>query len=110
MIGQGILLVAVLILLIRIVGWILPDGNVIDSRVRSLLQGQVQVVVDVFLAGVLGYGLYFWFSGRVWCRFMCPLAALMPRLRALQPLRDRSGQEEVHLCNVAHRSATRAST
>jgi len=26
---------------------------------------------------VIGYGLYFWFSGRVWCRFFCPLAALM---------------------------------
>ncbi len=25
----------------------------------------------------LRYGVYFWFSGRVWCRFFCPLAALM---------------------------------
>ena len=33
--------------------------------------------VDVFLACVLGYGVYFWYSGRVWCRFFCPLAALM---------------------------------
>ena len=33
--------------------------------------------MDVFLAGVVGYGVYFWFSGRVWCRFFCPLAALM---------------------------------
>lgn len=33
--------------------------------------------VDFFLAGALGTGLYFWFSGRVWCRFACPLAALM---------------------------------
>jgi len=27
--------------------------------------------------GVLGYGAYFWLSGRVWCRFFCPLAALL---------------------------------
>ena len=33
--------------------------------------------MDVFLAGIVGYGFYFWYSGRVWCRFMCPLAALM---------------------------------
>ena len=31
----------------------------------------------MFLAGVIGYGAYFWYSGRVWCRFFCPLAALM---------------------------------
>ncbi len=34
-------------------------------------------VVDIFLAGIVGVGTYFWFSGRVWCRFACPLAALM---------------------------------
>ena len=34
-------------------------------------------VVGVFLAGIVGVGCYFWFSGRVWCRFACPLAALM---------------------------------
>jgi polyferredoxin len=34
-------------------------------------------VVDIFLAGIVGVGFYFWFSGRVWCRFACPLAALM---------------------------------
>lgn len=36
-----------------------------------------QWFVDVLLAGILGYGLYFHFSGRMWCRFACPLAALM---------------------------------
>ena len=34
-------------------------------------------LVDLFFAGAIGYGFYFWFSGRVWCRFACPLAALM---------------------------------
>jgi len=77
MIGQGVLLIAVLILLVRIVGWILPDGNAIDSVFDPFFKDKYKWVVDVFLAGVLGYGLYFWFSGRVWCRFMCPLAALM---------------------------------
>ncbi len=33
--------------------------------------------VDVILGGVIGVGLYFKYSGRVWCRFFCPLAALM---------------------------------
>ena len=34
-------------------------------------------LVDVFMGGILGVGLYFKYSGRVWCRFACPLAALM---------------------------------
>jgi thioredoxin reductase/NAD-dependent dihydropyrimidine dehydrogenase PreA subunit len=77
MVGQGVLLIAILVLLVRIVGWILPDGNAIDSMFDPLFKEPYKWGVDVFLAGVLGYGLYFWFSGRVWCRFMCPLAALM---------------------------------
>ncbi len=77
MVGQGVLLIAVLILVVRIAGWILPDGNGIDSIFDNVFKTPYKWGVDVFLAGVLGYGLYFWFSGRVWCRFMCPLAALM---------------------------------
>ena len=77
MAGQGVLLIAVLILVVRIVGWILPDGNAIDSFFDPFLKTPYKWLVDVFLAGVVGYGLYFWFSGRVWCRFLCPLAALM---------------------------------
>ena len=75
--GRGILAVAALLLLARIAGWILPDGNAIDRAFHPVFQEPYKWIVDVFLAGVIGYGLYFWFSGRVWCRFFCPLAALM---------------------------------
>jgi NosR/NirI family transcriptional regulator, nitrous oxide reductase regulator len=77
MAGQAILAVAVLLLAIRIVGWILPDGNGIDRIFDPVFKTPYKWLVDVFLAGVIGYGLYFWFSGRVWCRFFCPLAAWM---------------------------------
>jgi len=43
------------------------------SELRSLYK----IIVDVCLAGVAGVGAYFFLSGRVWCRFFCPLAALM---------------------------------
>ncbi len=76
LIGQGVLAVAVLLLGVRIAGWILPDGSWAD-RVFEPLKAQYKWTVDVFLAGVVGYGVYFWYSGRFWCRFMCPLAALM---------------------------------
>lgn len=77
MAGQVVLAIAFLILIARIVGWILPDGNAIDRLFDPWLKEPYKWLVDVFLAGVVGYGLYFWFSGRVWCRFFCPLAALM---------------------------------
>lgn len=77
MAGQGILAIAVALLVIRIVGWVLPPGNWVDSVFDPMFKTPYKWGVDVFLAGVIGYGLYFWFSGRVWCRFLCPLAALM---------------------------------
>lgn len=75
--GQVILAIAFLLLGIRIAGWILPDGNWADRIFDPVFKDRYKWIVDVFLAGVIGYGLYFWFSGRVWCRFFCPLAALM---------------------------------
>jgi NosR/NirI family transcriptional regulator, nitrous oxide reductase regulator len=75
--GQVVLAVAVALLVVRIAGWVLPDGNLIALRFEHLLKERYKWTVDVFLAGVIGYGFYFWFSGRFWCRFLCPLAALM---------------------------------
>jgi polyferredoxin len=74
--GQGVLGIALVLLVARIAGWLLPDGNPV-ARVFPILQNQYKWTVDVFLAGVVGYGVYFWYSGRSWCRFFCPLAALM---------------------------------
>jgi thioredoxin reductase/NAD-dependent dihydropyrimidine dehydrogenase PreA subunit len=76
MAGQAVLAVATLLLLVRIAGWVLPAGNTAD-QVFEALKERYKWGVDVFLAGVLGYGVYFWYSGRFWCRFLCPLAALM---------------------------------
>ena len=76
MAGQGVLALAFLLLAARIAGWMLPHGNWVDASFEGLKE-RYKWTVDVFLAGVVGYGVYFWFSGRVWCRFFCPLAALM---------------------------------
>ncbi len=77
LVGQGILGIAVVMLALRIAGWILPAGNVIDAIFEPWMKTPYKWIVDVTLAGVVGYGVYFWFSGRFWCRFLCPLAALM---------------------------------
>lgn len=75
--GQVLLALAFVLLAVRIVGWLVPGDDVFARLFEQWLEPRWKWWVDVGLAGVLGYGAYFWFSGRVWCRFLCPLAALM---------------------------------
>jgi thioredoxin reductase/ferredoxin len=88
MTGQVILAAAFLLLLGRAISWTWPESAVGAAAAKfydgllsswSVLGIQLNYyhVVDIFLAGIVGVGMYFWFSGRVWCRFACPLAALM---------------------------------
>ncbi|MBK8012772.1 MAG: NAD(P)-binding domain-containing protein [Deltaproteobacteria bacterium] len=87
-VGQVILVWALLLFAARIISWTAPTTGVgawFEAFFSAGLSGfdiaglplNYYKVVDVFLAGVVGVGFYFWFSGRVWCRFACPLAALM---------------------------------
>jgi len=46
-------------------------------EIASGVKQVYEIGVDIILAGVIGVGMYFFLSGRVWCRFFCPLAALM---------------------------------
>lgn len=77
MAGQFLLAIAVLLLGLRIAGWWMPAGNVLDAAFERVFLERWKWGVDVVLAGVVGYGVYFWYSGRFWCRFFCPLAAWM---------------------------------
>jgi thioredoxin reductase/ferredoxin len=84
LLGQGILAVALALLGARIVSWIWPGGRAASFFHAALsdfsllgVRLDYYHVVDLTLAGILGVGLYFWASGRTWCRFACPLAALM---------------------------------
>src|SRR4029453_12810565 len=61
--GQGVLPLALLLLLVRITGWALPPGNLIAATFDGVFKEPYKWVIDVFLAGVVGYGLYFWLSG-----------------------------------------------
>ncbi|HEY0007380.1 MAG TPA: 4Fe-4S binding protein, partial [Tepidisphaeraceae bacterium] len=80
MLGQAFLAFALLLLGLRIIGWIWPGGR--SAAAFEYLLNDLPIFnyvwfVDLLWAGIFGVGLYFWFSGRVWCRFGCPLAALM---------------------------------
>jgi len=100
MAGQAVLAIAILFLVVRIVGWILPDGNWADAIFDPILKTQYKWVVDVFLAGVIGYGVYFWYSGRFWCRFLCPLAALMHVYARFSRFAIVSEKKKCISCNV----------
>ncbi|MFQ5701161.1 MAG: 4Fe-4S binding protein, partial [Acidobacteriota bacterium] len=111
MTGQVILAVAFLLMGARIASWAAPDssaGRLLAGLYTGLFDGWtlagVQLnykwVVDVTLAGIIGYGAYFWFSGRVWCRFACPLAALMHIYARFSRFRILSEKKKCISCNV----------
>jgi polyferredoxin len=58
------------------------------------------ILVDVFFAGVLGVGVYFFMSGRVWCRFLCPLAALMHIYTRFSKYRIMSNKKRCISCGI----------
>ncbi len=68
--GQVVLWFAAIVTLAVLVGK--PGGGFGVNQ-----KAVYEIVVDIVFAGVLGVGVYFFLSGRVWCRFLCPLAALM---------------------------------
>lgn len=102
MIGQVFLAFAVLLLVLRSLGW---AGVEWAANLYQWGLGKVPLVnyiwlVDLMWAGVLGVGLYFWFSGRVWCRFACPLAALMHIYARFSRFRILADKKKCISCNV----------
>ncbi len=96
--GQVVLAVALGLMGLRVVGWVWPGSPA--ERLFELGFHSYAWLVDLFLAGVLGYGLYFWFSGRMWCRFACPLAALMHIYSRFSRFRILAEKKKCISCNV----------
>ncbi len=107
LIGQVILGLAVLLLLARIYTWY-SYNEALKGFYYGLLSGWTPFgislnyyhVVDIFLAGIVGVGFYFHFSGRVWCRFACPLAALMHIYARFTKFRIFPEKSKCISCNV----------
>ncbi len=59
-----------------------------------------KLVIDVVFAGVLGLGVYFFLGGRIWCRYGCPLAALMHLYARFSPYRIMSNKKRCISCNI----------
>ncbi len=109
LVGQVILAVAVGMMALRIYGWSAPDSWVARNFDRLLAPDIVQnpwgvfsykYLVDVSVAGFLGVGFYFHYSGRVWCRFACPLAALMHIYARFSKFRIFPEKKKCISCNV----------
>ncbi|MBC7784318.1 MAG: NAD(P)-binding domain-containing protein [Burkholderiales bacterium] len=80
MVGQVFLAFAMLLAALRVLGWIFPGSSFARGYVYLLQDAPLfnyVWFVDLLWAGILGVAFYWHFSGRVWCRFACPLAALM---------------------------------
>ena len=104
MLGQLVLAFAGVILLLRIAGWMLGPQSWATHLYGELFEGIPFVnyawAVDIFLGGIIGLGFYFWFSGRVWCRFACPLAALMHIYARFSRFRILADKKRCISCNV----------
>jgi thioredoxin reductase/Pyruvate/2-oxoacid:ferredoxin oxidoreductase delta subunit len=107
MVGQVVLAAAALLFLLRVVSWTWPGGHaqkIYDGLLSSWSVWGVELnyyhAVDIFLAGIVGVGMYFWFSGRVWCRFACPLAALMHIYARFSKFRIFAEKKKCISCNV----------
>jgi NosR/NirI family transcriptional regulator, nitrous oxide reductase regulator len=104
MLGQAALGFALVILALRIGGWILGSGSRMTRAYHALFEGipflNYGWSVDILLGGLIGVGMYFWFSGRVWCRFACPLAALMHIYARFSRFRIFPEKSKCISCNV----------
>jgi polyferredoxin len=111
LVGQGVLVAALLLAAARFASWTWPNSN-FGHRAEKLYSGLLSSwsvfgvelnyyhVVDIFMAGIIGVGMYFWFSGRVWCRFACPLAALMHVYTRFSRFRIFPEKSKCISCNV----------
>lgn len=115
LIGQVLLAIAIVLLVLRVVSWITEGPGWTDSAYNVLLSGRredgVEIggimrflnyawVDDLLFAGIFGVCFYFWYSGRVWCRFACPLAALMHIYARFSRFRILADKKKCISCNV----------
>ena len=102
--GQWILLFAFIITAVKLFSALLniniPVINENISYTADFFHNFYYVAVDVIFAGVLGLGVYFFLSGRVWCRFGCPLAALMHIYSRFSRYRIFSEKKKCISCNI----------
>ena len=92
--GQFILFAAIIITILRFI------LNVSSAHEVPIMGGAYKILVDSLFAGVIGIGLYFFWGGRIWCRYGCPLAALMHIYTRFSKYRILSEKKKCISCNI----------
>ena len=117
LVGQGVLAAALALFAARVVSWVAPgtalgrvtqaaydrwlsSATIAGHGILSYVHLDYYHLVDIGLAGIVGVGCYFWLSGRVWCRFACPLAALMHVYARFSRFRIFADKKKCISCNV----------
>jgi ferredoxin len=102
--GQWALAAAFIITAVKLISVLyninLPIINEKISYTADFFQKFYYIGIDVIFAGVLGVGVYFFMSGRVWCRFGCPLAAWMHIVNRFSRYRIFSEKKKCISCNI----------
>jgi thioredoxin reductase/ferredoxin len=102
--GQWILVAAFIITGLKLISILykieIPIINESISFTADFFHKFYYIGIDVIFAGVLGVGVYFYLSGRVWCRFGCPLAALMHIYTRFSKYRIFAEKKKCISCNI----------
>ncbi len=103
-IGQWVLVAAFIVTGLKLLS-VLYDFNIpiINEKVSysaDFLNIIYHFSIDIIFAGVLGVGVYFFLSGRVWCRFGCPLAAWMHIVSRFSRYRIFADKKKCISCNI----------
>ena len=80
---HSVLVVAVLSTVVVALNWAIGRDHPAFSHFAFEVQRWYGFVVGAFFAGVLGVGLYPLMGTRVWCRFACPMAAMLGLVQKL---------------------------
>lgn len=108
-IGQVVLFAVLLLTVIWMLGhWTAPDSVFRTTKIAGHTLAEIgehfkhwyEIVIDIAFAGTIGLGAYFFYSGRIWCRYGCPLAALMHIYTKFSRYRIFADKKKCISCNV----------
>ncbi|MEK7487083.1 MAG: NAD(P)-binding domain-containing protein [Planctomycetota bacterium] len=98
--GQVVLWFCVLHSALTISTWTMARVPANLRETLNTLNTVQKFCIDIALASIIGVGLYGHFGGRVWCRFACPLAALMHLYTKFSLYRIFADKKRCISCNV----------
>lgn len=108
-VGQVVLGTVILLTLVWMLGHWTPLGsvNVLGVNLKTIgvtMKHWYELIIDIGFAGTIGLGTYFFYSGRIWCRYGCPLAALMHVYAKFSTYRIFADKQKCISCNLCTRA------